>query len=503
MHVSLHMLADKTIGHRIEVVACEQLRGIVEVRRLEEPAADNILYVATFDELSSRASLPRHLVIVTEGLIPERIPTVPNLGIVESDDVASVYAEIARTLVALSHWDSRMLEAIAARQGIDAVLRIAAEQLDNPIALFDSRQALLGFAGDITAKAGGTIWDDVLLNDYSPIEFFTQEEQREIDGLFRSGRPFRMRPAKNPDREYLCEAITVDRQMVGSVGLVDINAPFTEGQVWFTDLIADRLQMAFALRLGNGPGADDTAYLLRSILNGNKADHGLIAYHLDKLGWSRDAGFRLLLMPLPEGAEQSAGNESRLTRIARALGKAISIIYENSIVALTSASRDIAYGTLQELLGRLGMECFESEPFSSIADARIAYDQCLLLASALGTGYGAAARISDSFECALVAAIANGTDPRVLCSETIRNLAVRGYKGDVERGRTLVRELYVYLARGCNSHHAARELFLHRNTLIYHIEQLERLLGCRFGELSVSQKFFLMVSCIIALEEKL
>ena len=498
MHSSLYMIADKTEEIKIEVKACERRRGIVETRRIKAPFEEDVLYVASIDELQMAVELPRHLVVLTNHDVPDRLSSIPNLGIIRSDDVAEACAEIARTLVSLSHWDARLLEAIATRRGVDEVLQIAAEQLDNPIALFDSRQALLSYAGSLSSRVGGTIWDEVLLNNFSPLEFFTHDEQKAIDQLSRSGWPYRIRPARNPENEYLCATITVDRQMVGSLGQVDVNKPFTQSQVAFTDLVCERLQTALALRLGKGPGADDASFLLRSILNGNRADRGLISYHLSKLGWEQGTSFRLLVMPLPEETVQNERGESRLARINRALHKALCILYENSVVALAPASQLDSESSLGQLLKQLGMRLVSSEPFSDVSDAPIAYEQCLLAASSLPLDEHKIASFSDAFETLFPAALEQAIDPRAVCNEAILDLAANGYKGNVERGRALVRELYVYLVRGCNSHRAARDLFLHRNTLVYHIAMMEQLLGCKFDELSTSKTLFLEISCLVS-----
>ena len=138
--------------------------------------------------------------------------------------------------------------------------------------------------------------------------------------------------------------------------------------------------------------------------------------------------------------------------------------------------------------------------FADIADARIAYDQCLFI---LDNQQGAGPQpLPDVLEGSPVSAIAGALNPRIFCDETIYGLCAYGYNGDAARGKALVRELYVYLLRGCNSHKAARELFLHRNTLVYHIELLEKLMGVKLDELSTSQTLYLVTSCLIALAEK-
>ncbi len=48
---------------------------------------------------------------------------------------------------------------------------------------------------------------------------------------------------------------------------------------------------------------------------------------------------------------------------------------------------------------------------------------------------------------------------------------------DRARGSDLVRTLEVYFAAGANASEAADRLFLHRNSLLYRLERLQRLTG--------------------------
>lgn len=499
MHLSLDIIAEEVRGLGVEVLACERRRGIVEMARIGGELHDNVLYVANPEELSGLVRAPRHLLVAgvaSKGALPD----APNLAIApEARDADDAFSRIAEAFVTLAHWDARMLEAIAARQGVASVLDIAAEHLSNPIALFDSKLALIARAGGVTDGARGTIWEDVLGKGFSPIEFFTRDEQMTIDRLSNQRWPYVLRPARDPGHSYLCTSIRVDRQFVGSTGQVDVNAPITPGQVALTDLVSDRLQMALALRLGNGPGEDDTTYLLRTILNGNKADKGLVSYHLKRAQWDEAAGFRIVLMRLPGGTEESLARENRLARIVTALPRVVAILYEEAVVALIPGDSDPCPPRLAVLLGRLEMRAVASERFAEMGDAQRAYQQCLLAFDATRGTTPPLVRFADAFEQVLPLALERGVEPRVLCDRRVLELVERGYKGDTERGRALVQELRTYLVCGCNAHRAARELFLHRNTLVYHVELLEQLLGTGLEELPAPRKTLLEVSCLVAL----
>ena len=503
MHISLHILAEELAVLNMDVLSCERRRGIATFSRMEAEPRDNVLYVATPAEVAQVEVLPRHLALVCNmgSRDIEVLAGVPNLAVIETDEsIDAAIGAFGEAFMGISNWDSRMLEAIAAQHEIDSVLAIASERLHNPIALFDSKQALLSYVGELSPNSEGTIWEEVLHNRYAPIEFYSASERAELMRLSRQDWPFRMRPAKNPDRENLSRIIRVNGTSIASVGLVDVNETFTEGQVALVDLVCDRLQMALSMRLGSRPSRDDSSYLLRSILNGNKADKGVVAYHLSLLGWRQAEGFRLIACRLPESESGTLADNSMTKRIANISAHSMTLSFEGCIISMLPCGYSQELEKVVSSATSMGLACAASEQFADIADARIAYDQCLFI---LDNQQGAGPQpLPDVLEGSPVSAIAGALNPRIFCDETIYGLCAYGYNGDAARGKALVRELYVYLLRGCNSHKAARELFLHRNTLVYHIELLEKLMGVKLDELSTSQTLYLVTSCLIALAEK-
>ncbi|MBQ3267584.1 MAG: helix-turn-helix domain-containing protein [Atopobiaceae bacterium] len=499
MNVSLPIIAEATTSLSMEVIRSIPTRDISGISKAPQEARANELLIVESGSLSSLPQGIEHLLVVGDIAASDE-PNVPDLAVVRSGlTTEEVWGAITSAFLGLMRWDSRMLEAIVARQGVDSVLAIAAERLANPIALFDSRQALLSYAGSLPPGAENTIWGKVLHNRYATNEFFTPHERAHLAKSVQGIRPFFMEPSRDPGHQHLVAVLRVNGQEVGSVGQVDINRPFTPGQVDLVDLVVDRLRFALSLRLGNDT-SDDDAFLLRTALDGNRADRELFLYHIDKLGLDAAAGFELTLCTIPDDQKTFSGDRALANRIRKALPHAVVTQYENGIVMLGSAGAGVPSQAFSLLVSSFDLTTATSEPFFDVDGVRAAYEQCLITTQVAKRQSLHAVRFSDVFEHALPIALEQGVDPHVLCDRSLLELTTHGYKGDVERGRTMVQELYFYLIRGCNSRSAAREVFLHRNTLIYHIELLERLLGVKLNELDAVRTLFLEVSCLIALE---
>lgn len=505
MHVSIDVLVeamDCPFPCTIDVIRREDRRSIATIAQGSD-ASSNALAIIGGADVAAIAEASHVLAVIAPD---EPVPESDAQSYAVARTQASldvVHACACSALVSLSNWDSRLLEAIAARQPLDVVLELAEERLSNPIALFDSKLALLAYAGSFSENAEGTIWEDVLLNRFSPIEYYTRDEQLSIARTSRRAWPSIIRPSRDPRFRNLSRAIIVNGQVMGSIGQVDVTSPFTPGQVALADLVADRLQIALLLRLGGSSDEDDTDYLLRSVLNGNKTDKGLAELHLRRLGWSDDTVLRLLVCS-SGGDSLTEDDDASFNRISKSFPHVPAILYEGMFVMLVPDSDPASDAKLGQLMRKLGKRGAVSEPFKGITRARVAYEQCrLALDTLVGPAWSEAPIVvfSDAFASVLCRAIDPELDPSTLCDPVIWSLAKDGYRGDHKKGHSLTRELYAYLMNGCNAHLTAHQLFMHRNTLLYRIGQIEDLLGIQLASLSSSRRLFLIVSCLVALSQ--
>lgn len=240
--------------------------------------------------------------------------------------------------------------------------------------------------------------------------------------------------------------------------------------------------------------------ILRGILNGDRVDPALVAHHLATLGRAEPLSLRMHLCAFASESLNPLTRRNVVERMGRACPGSIVMEYEGALVVLSRSPRDGLSAKASGIVSSLHMRVASSERFFHVSDARHAFDQCRFVASLPEGRVEGEASVSRLFERALPLAIGRGVNAELLCDRTVLDLAIRGYKGDVERGRALVRELYAYLMAGRKASVAARGLYLHRNTLVYHLELLEGVLGLRFDELDTSGVLFLTVSCLVALE---
>ena len=497
----------------------ERRLSLAGVRLLSSTAAEtatgnDMLYIADEGQiaLSDGQPCPKHLLLV-------RSPQGPTAGamrelprdsaVVESTaPAAEVLDEVAAVFQSFSAWDARMLQAIVDREGVDAVLSIAAEKLANPIALFDPTTALVARAGTLDGGYEGTIWEDVIEHGFSPIEFYSRDERAAVSaGLEPGAWPVLIRPDRTPDHVNLFASVTVDGRLYGSIGQVDLAAPFTPGQIALAEHVRNRLQECIALSLSRDAEVDELSNLVVSIVEGRPADTRLLAYYLGKRGWNVDGGVRMLLCPCESEADLASGTSSVAARMAKAMPKAIVIPHGGAVICLVRTSDYPTFDgpcptRVLPILEKLSLTCAVSDEFRSVLDAARMVEQCrLIVEQADRLSMSGAVPFESVFEPMVADRLCENTSSDAICHPAILDLARRGYKGDLGRGRELIEALYRYLSGGQNMCACARGLYMHRNTLAYRIGLLEELLDTSFSELGAAEILRLELSCLIALRE--
>lgn len=456
---------------------------------------------------------PRHAIVVGDHL-EQACASLPGLShellAVETGmQLAEVIARVAEVFATLSEWDGRMLLGIAENRGVGWVLEVASEQLSNPIALFDSSLQLVARAGEIGYGTSDSIWDDVLSKGFSPVEFYTREEQVAVgEGLRAGAWPAIIRPQRTPGRSNLFAAVTVGDRPYGSIGQVDLVAPFTSGQVALAEHVRNRLQQTIAVGMGSMVGADELLYNVDRLLGGEQVDGSFLAYHLRKRGWSLDDPFRVLYCPCGHNSNWPLGEASRKARIEQSFSKAITLLHGDAVVCIVrAADHDFSDGSLprglSKALSSMDMTCIVSEEFGGLVNARFALQQCVACSAVLAQDSSQTTIFfRECYEDVAVRAIGIGIPLESACHPKIMSLVREGYRGDIERGRELVRILYGYLVCGRNARECSRRLFMHRNTLAYRVGLLEKHLGCSLAELDDAEVIYLELSCLIASRDK-
>jgi hypothetical protein len=150
----------------------------------------------------------------------------------DSVGAAKLPRRCSDVFAAYEAWNQDMLMAIIRHASIGEFLSIAAQKLTNPLAVFDNSLFVLGTAGEFRASAQGAIWEKVNILGLTLNSFVTSTDMEITNKIVsQSTAPHVFQPQANKERRYLVSGIRIGGNLYGIIGMVDINGPFTDGQL--------------------------------------------------------------------------------------------------------------------------------------------------------------------------------------------------------------------------------------------------------------------------------
>ena len=474
-------------------------------------SADTTLCVAAATSVASlaRVAMPPHLAIAWHNKteLDAALGAVPDGADVafstEPCDAATLANRISALLVELSEWDERMQLAGARSRDLMSILEVGEELLENPVALLDEEEALIGYAGDIPKSAGSTIWGEVLDRGYSPMSFFGTDELDDISRQLASDGVVLIAPRRGGGSTHLGVNIYADGAVLGCVALVDVSSPITQGQVSIAMHIARRMErLAETLRY-ESHGVDEAPWCLSMVLDGAPLTDGLLRFHLRRIGWKQEDGYRALCFRIPTEDGSQVEANSYVWSLRQVMPKAISVPHEDVVVAVW---REKDYDVSDPALTRALCADFPEEravfgvssPFENFRLAASAYAQAhSALAIGERVGWSGMVSFDEVFDAHLYQELDGDTRLAEFMHPAVLRL-LRSTKPS--RMNESLESLFTYLMCGRNVSQAAKRLYMHRNTLEYRLDAIQKSMGCDLSACSEDELFRMALSCVLAIQ---
>jgi hypothetical protein len=361
---------------------------------------------------------------------------------------------------------------------------------------------LISMAGTLAYSAEGTIWEKLVNPAFASTDFFTPREVYEFSKHTpeKGGQPYAFYPSADPNHAYVTSLIRINEKFYGGIGMVDINAPFTGGQLSIIGHITQVLKWYFQNHSIYMRIAENKVNYLDSLLEGTEISPEIVSWHLDRMKWRLNEEFCFVTFIGPVNFTTAVESVSYIKQISALFPQALISVYRDSIVMIVRCAdykirRSKERQQLEKLLKKNDMRCGVSMVFTDFMRLSCYYVQ---------SGFAAACcesrpdtRLCFYENCQrdhVLRSLASVTDPRAFCHPAILAL----WESGDEKQQELVRCLYYYLLNGGNLAAAAKALFVHRTTLIYRLEKLSNILQCDIKKLTPDQIGFYLLSCVIA-----
>ena len=469
------------------------------------PVLDSsVLYVADKAALTFMAGSLSGMTIAFAGEVPaaEAFAPVERCRVVcvpGRKSTVGLLNELIGAQRAIDGLDARLVWASFEKDPLGAMLPIMAEHLHEPLLATDADDVLVASAAPMGLDVKDEVFQHIIshnciLSD-DPL-FSSLLPTMPVGGTMRSTVPLVRVP--NSDREYLSAMVLRDGEPLVNILMSNEGSPF--GIESRDALLRLKLLIERAILAGSPLGfpPPDTDSCVRRLLNHIYVREEIIEGYLRKRGWHLDDGYYCVLAQIDE----SKGSSS-LPFLARQLRSGVMrnavVLVHGSEVACVARDVECPYdmarlsselrtiGTL--FSANLGVSC----PFHDFREIKRYYDSCR---TAISYGMQENPPRTVSFFDDYAARHLE----KVLFNRSINEvlLDARAFeikRHDDEQGQELLRTLLVYLECGQNKTLASRQLFIHRNTLIYRLGLIERVAGIDFNTLDADRLFHLMYTC--------
>ena len=232
-------------------------------------------------------------------------------------------------------------------------------------------------------------------------------------------------------------------------------------------------------------------HLLKDLIEDNYSGKEQILERMHVLGIHFNAPYKIVLIrPL---VDSLTFYDHLHQDIEKDFSETISIYYERNYVCFSQNTDDVR--CFSEFMNQNHGFCAVSNDFDDISKARICYLETLFtLQYGINNNLNNELLFFKDYVWEFSAKVlADSCDSDLFIGDAVNRL--RNYSN--ENGSTLLESLRVYLLLGCNITDAAKELNIHRNTMINRISKIKEIMQCDVEDLRYRMPLIFQVQIIL------
>lgn len=421
----------------------------------------------------------------------------------EAGESERVIGLIGNIITEFSIWREKILLKMLEREDMQSIIDFMETKVRNPFSLLDNNSFILGRSKGHKSIPNGTIWDTMNGNYLNIYDFYSPKEWKKIRcQMDVAGHGHILyRPEKDAKHTYYAINLYDQNRMIGSIGSMDINGTFTDGQIAIMEMIRDMLEVYLRAEYNVVESGTIISTSFNRLLNGDY-DLNAVRKSLNKRHWKAEDVFYLMSFDFSDMVHSEMELASFMNLIHMQFPKSMIGLRNKQIVAVVR-KKDYDWNDkkhkeiLKRFLGQYDFYCGVSYPFKDFEKCCYFCEQsgfAALMASQSAESSDEMGRILEYKNVQMkhmINLLIKKDDARKYCHPAILMLHDSQKKSD----QILVSCLKSYLSNGRNIARAAQALQMHRNTLIYRLERLEEILEVHFEYLTDDEIMGLLMSC--------
>lgn len=452
----------------------------------------NTLYIISEADIGSISIASFHWLII--GLIPADFPIQKTLSVSSisaSNNILDVFFSLQSGLLAFQKWESKIYKHILDGVSLRDTLDTCAKMLNNPIALFDTQQTLLAYSGKIpdTSK-NRELWDYVIKHGHSPIEI--EMENKLARMVQEATKPFYFKSDnryKNIQR--LIAPLRSKDSFFGVLALSDVAARFTRGEYATVCKIQYYISQAITHSQEFHFITQDSPWFIVQLLRGQRVDVDVLTFNLMRYSVSTDEPFTV--WTFQRNGNDSVDIKSLMPNISYLLDSSTIFIYANQIVVIDYKNKKRKSSDfknhLTSLLKKNNLQYGRSMIFHNLSQLHQAFMQTQIALSTTRTGQGN--DFLDVYHEYLLHILETQTDSVGIVFPKLDMIL----KESPDFAKELLLTIKSYILNGKNLTATAKDLFIHRHTVLYRIKRIETILEIELDSLSQNEAILLFICC--------
>ncbi|MBV7271520.1 helix-turn-helix domain-containing protein [Clostridium sp. PL3] len=392
----------------------------------------------------------------------------------------------------LGLYQQELLDALIHQKGIQHIINIGFKFLENPILFNDTSSKII--AKSTCHKSIGHYWDDHIKRGYfSDAAMYSSKFKKISEKVDRSNSPILLKGMD--DNNMIIGKITIDYIVIGYISVTDAERPFKDLDVELFSLLCDVIET----EMRNDKFykyAKGTAYegFLKDLLDDNIKDAELVMNKVRSLNWDVDSEVYILAFDVKQYSQKKLPLSYLIYKISGIISENKSLIYDNHIVLIINdrIKTDILGDQskfMRNFLQKNNLYAGLSRCISDFTNLQYYYKQSLK-AIELGTSLNIEKSFY-SYENYAIYDLLNGYSAyenlEKFCHPSLYSLI----QYDRKNNTCLTRSLYVYLMNKENQSVSANILHIHRASMFYRIDKMEKIMKLKLDDANIIHHLYL------------
>lgn len=389
-------------------------------------------------------------------------------------------------------YKEELLDALIHEKGVQHIINIGFKLLKNPILFNDTSSRII--ASCCYDKSIGHYWDDHIKKGYFCNDALYSKQFNKIsDKVNQSSSPIILKGMD--DNNMIIGKVIIDNIIIGYISVTDAERPFKGRDIDLVSLLCDIIET----QMRNDKFykyAKGTVYegFLRDLLDNTIMDSELVMDRIRSLNLDMDSGVYILTFDVNQYSQKKVPVTYLRYKISSIIPENKSLVYNNNIVLLISNYTKVdilenKLDTMKTFLKKNSLYAGISHCITDFTNLQYYYKQSLksIELGMLVDIHKAFYSYEDYVIYDLLHTHSTGENLEKFCHPALHLLI----QYDRKNNTCLTKSLYVYLMNNKNQSLSANTLHIHRASMFYRIDKIEKIMNVNLDDANTIHHLYL------------